>query len=360
MIDGNKSESEPNNESKSESDSQAHPYEALNPDLVIDAIESTGLVTDLRITPLNSYENRVYQVGIEDGEPIIAKFYRPGRWSDQEILEEHEFSQELVEADIPVVPPIALPRNTSSSLVVSLAEENAENTLLEYKGFRFSLYQRKGGRAPELDDMDCLLMLGRLVGRIHAVGALKDFKYRPAINVKNYAEDSFQFICENFIPKDLYTAYRTLGEDLIAHLKEVFAQTPAKQIRVHGDCHIGNILWRDENPHFVDLDDCRMAPAIQDLWLFLSGERKFQTAQISEIIEGYNEFYDFNPKELHLVEAMRTLRIMNYSAWLARRWSDPAFPHNFPWFNTARYWSDHILELREQWALLNEPPLQIF
>ncbi|MFT5691772.1 MAG: Ser/Thr protein kinase RdoA (MazF antagonist) [Oceanicoccus sp.] len=335
--------------------SNSHPYESLTPDRVIDAVESTGVLTDLRIFPLNSYENRVYQVGIEDGEPLIAKFYRSGRWTDQEILEEHQFSKELHEADVPVVPPLLIPSNSEHA-----SENTVGSTLLKYKDCRFSLFQRKGGHAPELDNLDCLLMLGRLVGRIHAVGAQREFSYRPTLDVKSYAEDSFQFVSENFIPKDLHTAYVTLCEDLITGIKEIFASTPVKKIRVHGDCHVGNILWRDTNPHFVDLDDCRMAPAIQDLWMFISGDRQFQTAQINEVIEGYNEFFDFDPRELHLIESMRTLRIMNYSAWLARRWEDPAFPHNFPWFNNARYWSDHILELREQFALLHEPPLQLF
>jgi len=343
-----------------EQSEQPHPYQALTPDRVLDAIESTGLLTDLRITPLNSYENRVYQVGIEDGEPIIAKFYRPGRWSDEAILEEHQFSKELAEADIPLVPPMVMPGNTPALANAATTVGYSDNTLLMHGEYRFSLFKRRGGRAPELEDMDCLLMLGRLMGRMHAIGAQRPFAHRPSIDVASYARDSFTYICEHFIPADLYRAYSTLGEDLIARLQTIFADNPAKQQRVHGDCHVGNILWRDQDPHFVDLDDCRMAPAVQDLWLFLFGERQFQSAQIGELVEGYNEFYHFDPRELHLIEALRTLRIMNYSAWLARRWSDPAFPHNFPWFNTARYWSEHILQLREQWALLNEPSLRLF
>jgi Ser/Thr protein kinase RdoA (MazF antagonist) len=322
-----------------------HPYEQLTPELVIDAVESTGRLSDLRIYPLNSYENRVYQVGIEDSEPLIAKFYRPGRWSDQQILEEHQFAHELVEADVPVIAPMS---------------DADGNTLLSFKGFRFSLYPRRGGRAPELDDLDNLLVLGRLVGRIHAVGTQRDFAHRPALTVDNFGRDSYQFIAEHFIPTELHTAYQSLCEDLLQTIDERFANTPAKAIRVHGDCHAGNILWRDDSPHFVDLDDARMAPAVQDLWMFLSGERPRQTAQLAELVEGYNEFYDFDPRQLPLAEALRTLRIMHYSAWLARRWQDPAFVHNFPWFNTVQYWSGHILELREQLALLAEPPLQLF
>ncbi len=322
-----------------------HPYEQLSPDLVIDAVESTGVLTDLRILALNSYENRVYQVGIEDSVPLIAKFYRPGRWSDQQILEEHQFSQQLFEAEIPVVPP--------------MANEQGE-TLHRHQGFRFSLYRRHGGHAPELDNLDNLLILGRLTGRIHAIGAQRAFQHRPTLDIQSFGTDSYQFISEQFMPAELRTAYVSLCEDLLATVSQCFAETPCELIRVHGDCHVGNILWRDDSPHFVDLDDCRMAPAIQDLWMFLSGERPQQTAQISELVEGYNEFHDFDPRQLNLVEPLRTLRIMHYCAWLAQRWQDPAFPHNFPWFNSMRYWSDHILELREQLALLQQEPLQLF
>ncbi len=322
-----------------------HPYNLLTPELVVDAVESIGRLSDLRIFPLNSYENRVYQVGMEDGDPIIAKFYRPHRWSDEQIQEEHDFSAELFEAEIPVVPPLA---------------NEAGETLFTFKGYRFSLYPRKGGHAPELDDLDNLLILGRLVGRIHAIGAQRPFKTRPELDIKTFAEDSYDLIREHFIPAELKISYTTLCEDLIKIIKLRFSETKFTTIRVHGDCHAGNILWRGASPHIVDLDDSRMAPAIQDLWMFLSGDRQRRTAQISEVVEGYNEFYDFDPRQLHLVESMRTLRIMHYSAWLARRWEDPAFPHNFPWFNTQRYWSDHILELREQLAMLNEPALQLF
>lgn len=325
--------------------SDGHPYEQLTPDMVIDAVESTGRLSDLRIFPLNSYENRVYQVGIEDSDPLIVKFYRPKRWTDQQIQEEHDFSKALFEQEIPVVPAM---------------EDEQGKTLFEFKGFRFSLYRRQGGHAPELDNMDSLMMLGRLVARIHAVGAQQDFTVRPTLDIKSFGEDSYQFISEHFIPAELRTAYTSLCEDLLKGITELYQQRAIKHIRVHGDCHSGNILWRGDTPHFVDLDDARMAPAMQDVWMFLSGDRSMQTAQIAEIVDGYNEFYDFDPSQLRLVEPLRSLRIMHYSAWLARRWEDPAFPRNFPWFNSVRYWSDHILELREQLALLNEPPLRLF
>ncbi len=319
--------------------SQHHPYELLTPDLVLDAIDSTGYLTDARILALNSYENRVYQVGIEGGNPLIAKFYRPDRWSDAQILEEHRFTAALKELEISVVPP--------------LLDDNG-NSLREFQGFRFALYPRQGGHAPNLDDFDALLSLGRTLGRIHALGQAQPFAHRPALDIQSFGRDSYEFLLGNeFIPASLRESYRTLGE-------RVFARVKYTPIRLHGDCHPGNILWRDEVPHFVDFDDARMGPAIQDLWMLLSGEREQQTLQLSEILEGYREFCDFDLAELALIEALRSLRIMHYSAWLARRWTDPAFPHHFPWFNSERYWGEHILELREQLAALQEPTLVIY
>lgn len=323
-----------------------HPYSTLTPDLVLDAVESCGYQSDARTLTLNSYENRVYQVGIEDALPIIAKFYRPDRWSDAQILEEHQFTQALFDLGISVVPPII---------------DTLGTTLHNYQGFRFSLCLRQGGHAPNLDNFDDLLSLGRSLGRIHALGKLSPFTTRPELCVASFARTSCEFLLQNhFIPDSLIEAYSSLAEHLVARCEEIFSQISYEKIRLHGDCHPGNILWRDDVPHFVDFDDARSGPAMQDLWMLLSGEREQQTAQISEIIEGYNEFCDFNYAELGLIEALRTLRIMHYSAWLARRWGDPAFPHNFPWFNTERYWAEHILELREQFAALDEPPLVIF
>ena len=328
------------------SSSATHPYDDLTPDTVLDAVEQQGYYSDARIYPLNSYENRVYQVGIEDGQPLIAKFYRPERWSDAQILEEHAFTRELAELEIPVVPP--------------MTNERGE-TLLNGSGFRFALFERRGGRAPELDNPDNLEILGRYLGRIHAAGQAQEFAHRPTIDVQSYAVDSFEFLLGNgFIPMELETSYRTLGEDLIARLQPLFANTDYRTIRLHGDCHPGNILWRDDLPHFVDFDDCRSGPAIQDLWMLLSGDRRQQTEQMSDILEGYEQFCAFDPTELGLIEGLRTLRIMHYAAWLARRWDDPAFPRVFTWFNTPRYWGEHILELREQLAALNEPPLKLF
>ena len=322
-----------------------HPFEQLSPDFILDAIESLGFMSDGRLLALNSYENRVYQIGIEEAEPVVAKFYRPERWRDEQILEEHAFSAELAAAEIPVVAPLSFERG---------------KTLVDFKGFRFSVFPRKGGRTPDIDDLDNLLILGRLLGRIHAVGAIEPFRYRPNIDIETFGTAATGEILAHWIPAELKHAYETLCRDVLALIDEIFTRTGAVDyIRVHGDCHSGNILWRDDTPHFVDLDDARNAPAIQDLWMLLSGDRARQTAQLAEIIEGYEEFREFDLRELHLVEALRTLRLLNYNAWLASRWDDPAFPRAFPWFNTPRYWEQHILDLREQFAALQEEPLKV-
>ncbi|MBU2885333.1 serine/threonine protein kinase [Gilvimarinus agarilyticus] len=322
-----------------------HPYETLTPDLVMDAVEHLGYTCDARVFALNSYENRVYQVGIEEQAPLIAKFYRPERWSNEQILEEHRFSQALFDLGVSVVPPSQL----------------NESTLHEYAGFRFALYPRQGGHAPTLDNFDHLLSLGRALGRIHALGQVSPFAERPELDTESFAQASYDFLLGNdFIPQSLIPAYETLGRDLIERCRSILGKVNYQRIRLHGDCHPGNILWRDDTAHFVDFDDARNGPAIQDLWMLLSGDRPQQTAQLAEILEGYQEFCDFDSAELLLIEALRTLRLMHYAGWLARRWHDPAFPHSFPWFNTERYWAEHILELREQLAALDEPALSVY
>lgn len=322
-----------------------HPFASLSPETVIDAVESTGRLSDLRVFALNSYENRVYQIGIDGAEPLIAKFYRPERWSDAQILEEHRFSLELAEAELPVVAP--------------LLDDNG-SSLFFYRDFRFALFPRRGGHAPDLGDPDTQLMLGRLMARLHAIGDIRPYQARPALDVRSFGTDSYQFIAEHCIPPDLHRAYVTLCEDLLRRVEQVFREVKPHYLRSHGDCHVGNMLSRDDLCFFVDLDDSRMAPAIQDLWMLLSGDRQERTQQMSEILEGYYEFRDFEMRELALIEALRTLRIMHFAAWLARRWTDPAFPLAFPWFGSARYWADHILELREQMAALDEPPLRLY
>lgn len=320
------------------------PYQDLTPDRILNAVESLGLRCDGRLLALNSYENRVYQVGIEESAPVIAKFYRPLRWTDEAILEEHRFTLELAEREIPVVAPLV---------------DKSGRTLHEFEGFRFTISPRQPGRAPELDDPDTLEWMGRFIGRIHAVGAIEPFAHRPTISIETFGVEPYRYIIANgFIPPDLEAAYISTVEDALQRVRAAFARAePVALIRLHGDCHPGNVLWSDAGPHFVDFDDCRMGPAMQDIWMLLSGDRAAMTRQLSDFMEGYREFHDFNPRELLLVEALRTLRLIHYSGWLAQRWSDPAFPASFPWFNTQRYWQDQILALREQAALMDEPPL---
>lgn len=321
-------------------------YQDLTPDRLLNAVESIGLRCDGRMLALNSYENRVYQLGIEDGAPVIVKFYRPNRWSDEAILEEHAFTLELADREIPVVAPLV---------------DEAGHTLHEFEGFRFALFPRHAGRTPELDDPDTLEWMGRFIGRIHAVGAITPFLHRPTLDIESFGDEPFHFLMgHGFIPLDLELSYRSVAEDVLARVRECYAQTAGiTTLRLHGDCHAGNILWTEAGPHFVDFDDCRMGPAIQDLWMLLSGDRAAMNAQLLYVIDGYSEFYDFNPAELRLVEALRSLRIIHYSGWLARRWEDPAFKMAFPWFNTQHYWQNQILALREQMAALDEPPLQL-
>lgn len=322
----------------------SHPYEALTPDLILNALESLGFDCDGRLLALNSYENRVYQVGIEEERPVVAKFYRPDRWSNEAILEEHAFSLELTAAELPVVSPLV----------------DAEGqTLHEYEGFRFAVAPSCGGRWQELAE-EHLAWMGRFIARIHAIGAAVPFQHRYSLSIEGHGIRSYEYILEQgFIPMELEAAYRSLLEHLMGRIRETFERAgQITMIRLHGDCHLGNVLWTDEGPHFVDLDDCCMGPAIQDLWMLLNGDREQMSAQLSVLLGAYTEFFDFNPKELHLIEALRTLRMVHYSAWLARRWDDPAFPRSFPWFNTQRYWEEQILLLKEQLALLDEPPLQ--
>lgn len=318
-------------------------FSSLTPDTVLDALDAIGMRSDGRLLALNSYENRVYQIGMEEGPPLVTKFYRPNRWSDAAILEEHAFVEELAEREIPVVPALKL---DGKSLHV-------------FAGFRFAVFPRHGGRAPELDDPATLEWMGRFIGRIHAVGAIHPFVERPGLDVASFGEEPRDYLlAHGFIPPELIEAYRSVAAQALEGVRHCFARAgQVADIRLHGDCHCGNVLWTDAGPHFVDFDDSRMGPAIQDLWMLLSGERGEQVRQLSDLLAGYEDFFEFNPRELHLIEALRTLRLMHYSAWLARRWDDPAFKLAFPWFDTQRYWQDRILELREQIALMDEPPL---
>ena len=319
------------------------PFSNLSPDIILDAIDSVGIATDGRLLALNSYENRVYQVGVENASPIVAKFYRPNRWSDPAILEEHEFVKTLADSEIPAVAPTSI----------------AGKTLFTYQDFRFSIFPKHGGRAPELDQAGVLEWIGRFIGRIHSVGSLSDFKHRPTLNIETFgAEPSTYLLNEGMMPKELEVVYRGVVAQALEGVRRCYDRAgDVAMLRLHGDCHMGNLLWTDAGPHFVDFDDSRMGPAIQDLWMMLSGGQNEMQKQFNEILLGYEDFYDFNPRELHLIEALRTLRLIHYSAWLARRWDDPAFKVAFTWFNTQQYWQDRILELREQIALMDEQPL---
>lgn len=322
------------------------PFAGLTPDCILDALETIGVRGDGRLLALGSYENRVYQVWLEDGPPIVAKFYRPARWSDAQILEEHAFAAELATAEIPVV--------------AALADADGR-TLHEYAGFRFALYPRCGGRPPEFEDDATLEWIGRLLGRIHAIGSIRPFEVRPEISIADFGIASRDYLLEHgFIPDDLRAPYTSIVDLALAAIRRCWERAgDVASLRLHGDCHAGNVLWTDAGPHFVDFDDCRTGPAVQDLWMLLSGDRAAMTRQLGAVLDGYEQFRDFDRRELHLVEALRTLRLIHYAAWLARRWNDPAFPAAFPWFNTQRYWQDRILELREQVALMDEPPLAV-
>lgn len=323
------------------------PFSELTPDFVLDALDSVGLRGDGRLLALNSYENRVYQVGMEEGPPLVAKFYRPARWTDDAILEEHDFVRQLAEQEVPVVPALTL-----SGL-----------TLQHYRDFRFAVFARQGGRAPELDDPETLEWMGRFIGRIHAVGALQPFVERPLLDIASFGEEpSTYLLSHGFIPPELEPVYRGVVEQALDGVRRCFERAgPVPMLRLHGDCHAGNVLWTEQEesrgPHFVDFDDSRMGPAVQDLWMLLEGDRAAMQGQMADILAGYEDFAEFQPRELYLVEALRTLRLLHYSAWLASRWRDPAFPAAFPWFGSARYWQDRILELREQVALMDEAPL---
>jgi Ser/Thr protein kinase RdoA (MazF antagonist) len=320
------------------------PYYRLDPDTVLQAVESTGLLTDGRLLALNSYENRVYQVGLEDAEPVVAKFYRPGRWSDDQIREEHGFSLELADAEIPLVAPIQFDGRT----------------LFHHDGFRFAVFRRQGGHAPELEDRETRQWLGRFIGRIHAVGSARPFRFRPALTVERFGDESVATIREGgWLPPHLETAFDSLAIDLMVSIRAASERAGrVRQIRLHGDCHPGNLLWRD-GPWFVDLDDCQSGPAVQDLWMLLSGEPAEMESQLADLLEGYRQFCDFDVRELQQIEALRTLRMLHHAAWLARRWDDPAFPAAFPWFDSPRYWEDLVLALREQLSAMQEPALNL-
>lgn len=326
-----------------DSDDSSLAFQGLQPDDILDTLESLGFECNGRMLALNSYENRVYQVGIEGASPVVAKFYRPGRWSDDAIEEEHEFAAELASAEIPVVAPLSI-----------------NGLTLHHHGlFRVSVSPCHGGRAPELDNEDLQRQIGRLVARIHLQGERSQFRARPSVDIDSYGIDSVDYLLgHHFIPEELEEVYVGITEHLFDNIDAAFERAGAvRELRLHADFHPGNVLVQEDRVHIVDLDDARSGPAVQDLWMFLSGDRDEQTPQLTTLLEGYQEFRQFDARELHLIEALRSLRMMHYAAWLARRWDDPAFKQAFPWFNSRRYWDEHVLMLREQTALVQEPPL---
>jgi len=327
-----------------------HPYETLTPDAVLDALASVGLYGDGRLLALSSYENRVYQVHLE--EPfegcaiVVAKFYRPGRWSEAQIAEEHAFAAELQEAEVPAVAPLA----------------PAGGTLHRHGDFLFSVSPRRGGRAPELDDGEVLEWIGRYLARLHTVGARTPFATRPALDVATFGEEPRAWLLEHqAIPLDVQGDWERACDKALAQIRAGFAsarENGVRTLRLHGDCHPGNILWTpDAGPHFVDLDDARTGPAVQDLWMLLSGERGQRQRQLGALLDGYEQLRDFDRNELALIEPLRTLRLVHYSAWLARRWDDPAFPIAFPWFGSSDYWRGQVQMLEEQMEAMEEPAL---
>ncbi|MEO7051537.1 MAG: serine/threonine protein kinase [Rhodanobacter sp.] len=304
------------------------PYASLTPDLVLDAVGACGLWPDGRLLALNSYENRVWQVGVEDGAPVVAKFYRPGRWTDAAIVEEHGFARELTDAELPVVAPLAFDGHT----------------LLWHEGFRYALSPRHGGRAPELEARDQLQWMGRLIARMHVIGARAPFVHRERLDRNTMVARPTQAVLDSsLLPNSLHANYRAAAARLDAAISARLAATgPVRQLRLHGDCHPGNVLWADAGPHFVDLDDACSGPAVQDLWMLANDKRA-----LDALLEGYRQFRDFDDSELTLIPALRAMRQLHYAGWIAARWHDPAFPAAFPFAAESRWWEQHITDLHD-------------
>lgn len=327
----------------------AHPYDALDPQAVLDALATVGLHGDGRLLQLNSYENRVFQVFLEDGRAVVAKFYRPGRWSDEQIGEEHAFAAALASHEVPVVPPLELPGGRT------LAEVTLAGTR-----HRFSVSERRAGRAPELDHPDVLRWIGRFIGRLHAVGRERPFQHRRTMDPHTFGEQPMRTLLQaDAVPPAQLPAWQQAAEQALVLVRNAFDEAAAvSRLRLHGDCHPGNLLWREaDGPHFVDLDDACMGPAVHDLWMLLAGDSETATRQLAQLLDGYAAFQAFDERELALIEPLRTLRMLHHSAWLAERWSDPAFPAAFPWFGGAAYWQQQTTQLREQVEAMQQPPL---
>lgn len=320
------------------------PFAGLDPDLVVDAVERLGLVSDGRVLALNSYENRVFRIGLEDAPAVVAKFYRPGRWSTAQVLEEHAFAHELAEGGLSVVAPLVV----------------EGRTLHRYEGFDYALFPLQGGRAPDPGDRGTLRTLGRALGRLHAIGATRPFVHRPALDLASHGIAPVEALLEGgWLPEPLEDSFTTLADALLDACEAAFERAgdpPA--IRVHGDFHLGNLLWREDRVHLVDLDDCAMAPPVQDLWMLLNGTPREREDQLGWLLEGYEPLHPFDPRSLHLVEPLRAMRLLHYHSWIARRWDDPAFKAAFPFFADVRHWEDVLRQMQEQLAALDEPVLR--
>ena len=317
------------------------PFAGLTPEKVLAAAEAVGLKPDGHLFALNSYENRVYRLGCEDAPALVLKFYRAGRWSDAQILEEHAFAQELAAAEIPVVAPLLL----------------GESSLRHVEGFRLAAFPLRPGGAPDLDQPEARELLGRTLGRIHAIGALRPFVARESLTGERLgARARRTVLASGQFPEHMRARYEQVSTRLIAQVQEQTRGGEAwRPIRLHGDCHLGNILWQAQGPVFVDLDDCLNGPAIQDLWMFLSGNPDERARQWSELLAGYERFATMDHRQTRLIEPLRAVRMLNHAAWIAERWTDPAFPRAFPWFGEARFWEQHVLDLAEQSQTLDEP-----
>jgi Ser/Thr protein kinase RdoA (MazF antagonist) len=321
------------------------PYSDLSPETVLDAIEALGVRCDGRVLALNSYENRVYQIGLEEADPLVAKFYRPNRWSDAAILEEHAFARELAAQEIPVVAPL----------------DPGGRTLHEHRGFRYAVFPRRGGRWPELGTRDEREWVGRFLGRIHAVGRAAFFHARGSLDVQRLGREARDTVLDgDWMPDYLADKYAEVTDELLENIEaRAYQWGGARLGRILGDCHRGNILWTDAGPHFVDLDDCLAGPAIQDLWMLLSGDAQEMRGELTDLLKGYEQFCAFDRSEIALIEPLRALRMIHYCAWLARRWDDPAFPKAFPWFAEPRYWEQHFRALQDQLVAVMAPPLEL-
>jgi len=320
----------------------ARPFAGLSPEVVLDALASAGFDPDGGLLALNSYENRVYQVRSTQGL-LILKFYRAGRWSDEQILEEHEFTAELAAAELPVAAPLRV----------------EGRTLLSYREFRFAVFPWLKGRSPELDAPEARTMLGRAIARIHRIGAVRPFAVRPHLTVQRLGHAArAAVLSSDLLPQSLAERYAQASSQLLQQIEELLGSVgPVSEVRIHGDLHLGNLLWNEHGPVFVDLDDCMMGPRIQDLWMLLSGSPWDQQRQWQEILTGYQQFADFDFREVRMVEPLRGLRMLHHAAWVAQRWEDPAFPRAFPWFGETRNWESYVTDLFEQSITIQNQPL---